>query len=219
MSISSALGNVILPATYHNVTLNRQVNSSTGGSGVYAAEHFSANAIYQIEIGISGGRTYSEHRDDLITLEAAMKNGTEFDYSYSYPGVTTYQGDVTDTNNITFTSGVVGESTVYVNTTTVTSISSGTLFKAGDWIEAGEFISGIGYQTHQVAEDVAFSSSSNIAVPITRPLMSGLANTAIITANHNPSFKVKFAEYNPYTIQPHDRIQYKNASIKLIEVI
>jgi len=213
MSVASAFGNVMLPETYLKIVLNKPVNRSTGLSGQYAAEHYSANVIYQFEVGISPGKSYSENRNDILDIEQAMKDHTQFAYTMAIPGFTTYQGDVTDLANVTHTSSVYGESNVYVNTTAVTGSPSGNLVRAGDWIRVGGFGSG-GFA--QVTADVAFSSSSNIAIPLSRP-NKHVGSVQLYQVS--PFFNVKFAEYNPYTIQPYDRLQYKNPSVKLIEVL
>tara|TARA_R100001463_G_scaffold65234_3_gene118428 strand:+ start:811 stop:1440 length:630 start_codon:yes stop_codon:yes gene_type:complete len=209
MSVASAFGNVMLPETYLKIVLNKPVNRSTGLSGQYAAEHYSANVIYQFEVGISPGYSYSENRNDILDIEQGMKDHTQFQYTLNLSGFTAYQGDVTDLANVTHTSSVHGESTVYVNTTAVTGSPSGNLVRAGDWVRVGNKFA-------QASEDVTYSSSSNIAIPLSRPNID--TGSVSLVANA-PFFNVKFAEYNPYTIQPYDRLQYKNPSVKLIEVI
>lgn len=232
--VGNAVGNVMISETYLTMNLNKIVNSSTGASGVFAAEYVQANAMYKFEFGINPSKIYSENIRDIKIIEEAMNKGITFNYqpggrSASEPVIsfnfTKYQGDLTDSqlNEITPRDILVGEEQIYVNTTSVTGSPTGNLVKAGDFIQLND-------HAYQATQDVAYSSSSNITIPLNRKVME--ANADISTffivnkldgtgpqAHRSPRFIVKFAEQNPYTIQPHDRLVYKNASIKLVEVL
>lgn len=205
---------VFQPETYLNITLNKVTGSSIGLSGRQAAEHMAVNTVYQLELGISGGKTYSTNRLGIFNAETAMNKGESFVYTPNFTNnIVGYMGDVPNPAEITLTDVSIGESTVYANTTGVTGNMTGAVYL----VRAGSYIQ-INTHPYQVAENVAWSSNSNVAIPVTRRLMEDTGSVTTFAVG-NPSWTVKFAEANPYTIQPHDRLQYSTQSIKLIEVL
>jgi hypothetical protein len=212
-TIEQSIAQVMLPETYMNITLDKVTNSSIGLSGRQAAEHMAVNTVYQIEVGMCPGKKYSTKREYLFTIEDAMNKGTSFTYTAPSPGPCTYQGDVPDPTEITLTDCTIGESTIYVNTTGVTANMTGAVYlvRAGSYIQMDS-------HPYQVAEDVAWTSNANVAVPVTRQIMEDQSGVSSFVVG-NPTWTVKFAEAIPHTVQPHDRLQYSKSSVNFIEVL
>ena len=202
---------VFQPETYLNINLNKVTGSSIGLSGRQAAEHMAVDTVYQIELGIAPGKTYSTNRQSIFNVEAAMNNGTTFTYSPGLTNIVGYMGDVPNPAQITLTDSTVGENTIYVNTTSVSGTPAGNLIRAGSYIQMNN-------HPFQATQDVAWTNSSNIAIPVNRQVMTDVSSVSTFVVG-NPTWTVKFADFNPYTIQPHDRLQYSSPSVRLIEVL
>ncbi len=243
--IGTSFLNVCEPCTSLNIVCNKVINHSTGLSGKRAGEHMAVNTVYQFELGVPQGLPFSTNRGDLQIIENAMNNGSSFNYApvankntgnvvlenanvFRIPiafNFTKYQGDLTgdQLNQITPRDIVVAEEQIYVNTTAVTGSPSGNLVKAGDYIQLNS-------HPYQVTADVTYSSSSNITIPLNRKVMEANADISTfyiindygksgLSGQRSPNWTVKFAELNPSTIQPHNRLTYRNATFKLIEVL
>lgn len=208
---------VVTPETYLNVRLNRVVNSATALSGQYSSEFMAVNTPYQIEVGISPGKSFSDNRHAVASNENSMNDHSTFTYTPTVQTMFQYMGDVDDIANVGLASAgaTIGQTTIYVDTTAVTGSPSGNLVKAGSWVQADQY-------PYQVAEDVAWTSSANVAIPITRQVLENEVDVVkfeFVRPGETVSWVVQFAEFNNYTIQPHDLLQYTSPSMKFIEVL
>ena len=132
--------------------------------------------------------------------------------------LTDYQGDISGAqiNNITLNS--VFGSEIYVDCSGATG--SGNLFKKGDFIQPKGNTDTYRYP-YQVTSDVAFSTGSNITIPVHRPVLSqsGVALTSGgIKVGNDVRWQVKILNLPQYSIVPHDRIAFSE-DFQLIEVI
>ena len=208
--------------TYLKIQNNKITNKSLSLGGRYAGEDADMTTAYQLEVGIEPGKTFSTNRKFILGVENDMNTGTIFTYS---PGleIFAYKGDLTGTQigQITISAMNSANSTISIDTTSVTGSPTGNIFMAGDWLQPKGSSDNYMYP-YQVANNVAFSSGT-IAVPLNRvPIAqsnTSVGGNGIRVGKGNITFNVKHAEYNPYYIVPHDRLQYEQESFNLIEVI
>jgi hypothetical protein len=94
---------------------------------------------------------------------------------------------------------------------------SGFIFRKGDYIQPA---SSYRYP-YTVTADVAYSTSSNVTIPVHRPVISQTGYTFAgksIVVGSNVTWRVKMLKKPTYTIVPYDRIQW-DSGFQLIEVI
>lgn len=215
MSIQTIIDNA------SSITIDKQkvAAQTVSRSGhVLTAERASANP-YRFVINVPSHLTYSENRgllEELDRLDITVEE--EINFGQTNSGliyITSYQGGVTGG-----AFSCVGSSgnELYINSNSVSG--SGTLFKAGDFIQPlGN--TGTYRYPYQVTSDVSFVNSSNVTIPVHRPvidqdgvsLTSGSVNYGI-----NVNWFVKCQKKTAYTIVPHDRIQF-SGSFELVEII
>ena len=174
---------------------------------------------YQFSVSMHQGLTYSANRalteeiDRLDITEESNINigGTNAGLSY----ITAYQGDISSAELGDIYCVEYNGKNLIINTTNVTG--AGTLFKAGDYIQPD---SGYRY-VYTVTEDVAFTTSANLSIPVHRAVIAQtgytFANKGLLVGS-DVSWRVKMVSKPNYTIVPYDRLAYDN-KFELIEVI
>jgi hypothetical protein len=213
---------VIDNATYLNINKRKVTAQSVSRSGhLKTAER--SPAVYQFTVGSPRGLKYSENRGTIQTLDDIDRitesnvdigaNNTGLNYLTAYLGDTT----VSDLGNITLNS--VSGSNIYVNCATLTG-SATNLFKKGDYIQPLGNASVYRYP-YQVTSDVAFSTASNVTIPVHRPVLSQ-TDTALNTGGFRVGSDVRFhvkCFVNPtYNVVPHDLVEFDEDFV-LMEVI
>ena len=216
----AGLQTIVDNATYITFDTKKVASQSVSRSGrLLTAELASANP-YRITIGMHEGLKYSENRALLqeldaldITEESTIDiGGTNSGLSY----ITAYQGDSSGIGSVTTTSTGYNGANIYLN---CTSAGAGTyLFKKGDFVQIGPTN---GRYVYQVTSDVAHSTSSNVTVPVHRPVIAqdgftlGSRNIAV---GVDVDWRVKLLVKPTYSIIPYDRIAFSD-DFELIEVI
>ena len=221
MSIQTIIDN----ATFINIDYKKVAAQSISRSGRLLTAEIASAKPFKITVGMHAGLTYSQNRDLLaaigemdVTEEATIDiGGTNSGLAY----VTAYQGVLTSgqigqitTNSSTAFSGA----NIKLNTTSVTGSPSGDLFKAGDFIQIGPTN---GRYPYIVTEDVTFSSSSSLNIPVHRTVIpqDGFTQTGrAIAVGNEVDFRVKLVSKPSYNIVPHDRIEF-SGDFELAEVI
>ena len=221
MSIQTIIDN----ATFVEINKRKVAASSISRSGhIKTADR--GVGVYMFTVGMHPGLTYSTNRGLLESLDTmdvineanvSLNNNTGMNY------ITAYQGDLTQANldQIVCVSGTgTNGANIHIDTTGVSGSPSGTLFKAGDYIQPKGNTSTYRYP-YQVTSDVAWSSSSNITVPVHRGVLTQ-SGTSIITGGirvgNGVNFQVKALTMPIYSIVPHDRVQF-SGDFELMEVI
>ncbi len=212
---------IIDQATFITFNYRDVASQSVSRSGRLLTAEVASAVPFRITVGFHEGLKYSENRglvaaiDKLdITTEASIDIGaTNANLSY----VMGYQGDIPDPTQIRYNAhtGTDGK-TVNITTTTVSG-GTGNIFKAGDFISAE---SPYRY-AYIVTEDVPWSNSSNIAVPIHRNFIPQDAYTISgkdFEVGTSCRFNVKLLSKPTYSILPHDRLVF-NSDFEFIENI
>ncbi len=214
-----SLQTIVDNATYIEVDKGKVAAQSVSRSGRILTAERATNVPYRFKIGMHKGLKYSTNRgllEDLqgldVTDETTIDIGdTNTDLSY----VTAYQGGITG-GNLTAVSGA--GLVLTVNAANVTG--SGTLFKKGDYLQpVGD--TGAYRYPYQVTADVAFTTSSSVAIPVHRPVISqsGVALTGgIVNKGVDVRFKVKMTRKATYRIVPYDRISF-TGDFEVVEII
>tara|TARA_R110000765_G_scaffold313222_1_gene406249 strand:+ start:132 stop:785 length:654 start_codon:yes stop_codon:yes gene_type:complete len=214
-----SLQTIIDNATFIEIDKGKVAAQSVSRSGVVLTAERASNTPYRFKVGMHSGLQYSTNRgllEDIdaldLTVETTIDIGdTNADLSY----ITAYQGGV---SSGTMTLVSVAGSTITVNASGVSG--SGTLFKKGDYLQPVGNTGAYRYP-YQVTADVAYSTSSSVAVPVHRPVISqdGVTMTSgNILTGKDVSFKVKMTKRPGYRVVPHDRIQFQSA-FDLVEII
>lgn len=224
-SDSNGLQDVINKATYLTIDKRKVTAESISRSGHYKTAERSP-AIYNFTVGAPQGLKYSENRDllqDLDTLDRINEANVDIganNTSLSY--ITGYQGDANATIHTTKHEIVAfSGSTLYIQSDSWPA--SEYLFKKGDFIQPLGNTSTYRYP-YQVTSDVPNASSSNISVPVHRPILSQEGVTILTGAKGNyrygsdVRFHVKCLENPTYSVVPHDLTEF-SGDFKLIEVI
>jgi hypothetical protein len=220
MSIQTIIDN----ATFITIEYNKIAAQSISRSGRLLTAELASAVPFKITVGMHEGLTYSDNRDLLAELgkldvteeETVDIGGTNSGLSY----VTAYQGDLSQAqlNTIqTATTNAFSGANINLNTTFVVG-GSGWLFRKGDYIQIGPTN---GRYPYIVVEDVAFSSSSSLAIPVHRTVIdqNGFSQTSrSIAVGKDVDFRVKMIRKPSYTVVPYDRIQF-TSDFELVEVI
>ena len=174
---------------------------------------------FRFVVGMHSGLDYETNRDvlreldnlDITTEEQVDIGSTNSNLSW----LTEYKGGITSG---TLTSVSSNGSNLYVNASGVTG--SGTLFKKGDYLQPVGNTGGYRYP-YMVTSDVSFSTSSNVTIPVHRPVISQ-DGVALTSGNVNKGtavkFYVKMVTKPTYTIVPYRRIAF-DTSFELLEVV
>lgn len=206
---------LFFPESSLSIQFNKIAGTSISPGGRFAGEYLNLNAIYQFDVGIAPGKTYSTNRQYILGVENDMNKGSIIAYSPS-SALTSYMGTLTSSQigQITITNPSAGDTSITINTSSVTDNPSGFIVRKGDYIQP------IGSKyPFQATSDVAWSSGS-VSIPINRGFLvtSGVTNYTGIVLGNSVSFYVKYAEQNTYAVVPYDLLQYEKTKIRLIEV-
>lgn len=215
---------IIDNATYITVDYKKVAAQSISRSGRLLTAEIASAVPFSFTIGMHEGLTYSQNRDllsdlgvlDITEEEVVDFGGTNTGLSY----VTAYQGDMTPSQIAsiqTATTNAFSGKTINLNTTFVAG-GAGVLFKKGDFIQIDPTN---GRYPYIVTEDVNFSSSSSLSIPVHRTVIpqDGLVSTSrAIAVGVDVDFRVKMVSKPTYNIMPHDRIRF-NSDFELVEVI
>lgn len=215
-----SLQTIIDNATYLDIDIREQAGSTLSRSGHYKTADRNVN-VYSFKVGMHEGLTYSTNRgvlQDIYTTGGTNEANISLNNNSNMNYLTDYQGDISGAqiNNITLNS--VFGSEIYVDCSGATG--SGNLFKKGDFIQPKGNTDTYRYP-YQVTSDVAFSTGSNITIPVHRPVLSqsGVALTSGgIKVGNDVRWQVKILNLPQYSIVPHDRIAFSE-DFQLIEVI
>ena len=215
-----SLQTIIDNATYLDIDIREQAGSTLSRSGHYKTADRNVN-VYSFKVGMHEGLTYSTNRgvlQDIYTTGGTNEANISLNNNSNMNYLTDYQGDISGAqiNNITLNS--VFGSEIYVDCSSATG--SGNLFKKGDFIQPKGNTDTYRYP-YQVTSDVAFSTGSNITIPVHRPVLSqsGVALTSGgIKVGNDVRWQVKILNLPQYSIVPHDRIAFSE-DFQLIEVI
>lgn len=215
---------VFTPETYFKIEFNKIAGSSLSLGGRYAGEQLDLNNIYQIEVGVPPGKKFSTNRKFVMGAENDMNKGVTFAYS---PNITAtkYLGDLTSSQQgqVGVPTATTGNANIVIDTTVVTGSPSGYIVRKGDYIQPiADTGHGVPYRyVYQATQDVAWSSSASIVIPINRPILAttGVTNYGGLAFGNDVTFYVKYAKQNTYGVVPHDLLQYKENTLRLIEVI
>ena len=212
MSIQTIVNNA------SSITIDRHKTSgqTISRSGLLRTAELASNVPWLFTVEMHNGLAYSTNRavteeiDRLDrTIEETINIGsTNTGLAY----ITTYQGGATLTSA---TINSVSGSNIYLNCSTISG--SGFIFRKGDYIQPA---SSYRYP-YTVTADVAYSTSSNVTIPVHRPVISQTAYTFAgksIVVGSNVTWRVKMLKKPTYTIVPYDRIQW-DSGFQLIEVI
>ena len=212
-----SLQTIVDNATYVTIYRKKIAGQSISRSGRLLTSEVVSAVPYQFTSGMHGGLQYSTNRgltEDLnaldVTEEATIDIGTT-NTSLAY--ITKYLGDSTGIGSITCVSAT--GSTLTVN---ATNAGTGTfLFKKGDYIQPA---SGYRYP-YQVTADVAHTTSSSVAIPISRNFIpqSGytLSGKGIVVGSA-VTWKVKMLNKPKYSVLPGDLLQFDD-KFEFIEFI
>lgn len=215
-----SLQTIIDNATYVTMDRREQYASTISRSGVYKTADRNIN-VYSFQIGMHNGLQYSTNRGVLEDLYSATGSTIEANISLNNNSgmnyLTDYQGNISSAqiNNITMVGSYGTE--LYIDCSGATG--SGDLFKKGDFIQPKGNTDTYRYP-YQVTSDVAFSTGSNITVPVHRPVLSqtdvALTSGGIKVGN-DVRWQVKITNLPTYSIVAHDRIEFTD-DFELIEV-
>ena len=224
-SDSNGLQDVINKTGFITIDKRKVTAESISRSGHYKTAERSP-AIYNFTVGAPQGLTYSTNRDllqDLDTLDRINEANVDIganNTSLSY--ITGYQGDANATIHTTKHEIVAfSGSTLYIQSDSWPA--SDYLFKKGDFIQPTGNTNVYRYP-YQVTSDVPNASSSNISVPVHRPILSQEGQTILTGAKGNyrygsdVRFHVKCLKNPIYSVVPYDLIDF-DGDFELIEVI
>ena len=200
----------------------RKVTSSVlTRSGVLRTTAFLGHQPYFFTVNFTPSLTYSENRgllEDIDTLDRVNEETINIGSSnLNLQYITRYQGNISAAGINTITvNNVVDFGNLYLNCSSIGS-GSGYLFKKGDYIQPS---SSYRYP-YTVTADVAYTTSSNVTIPVNRPVISQTGYTFAgksIKVGSNVTWRVKMFRKPTYTIVPYDRIQW-DSEFQLVEII
>ena len=215
MSIQTIIDN----ATEITFASSKVAAQTISRSGKLLTAQRSTTEPFRFIVGMHSGLSYEDNRallrtiDDLdITTEEQVDIGST---NSNLSWLTAYQGGITAG---TITNVGSNGANLYVNCSGLTG--SGTLFKKGDYLQPVGNTGGYRYP-YMVTSDVAFSTGSNVTIPVHRPVISQ-TGVALTSGNVNKGtsvqFYVKMLTKPTYTIVPYRRIAF-DSSFELLEVI
>lgn len=213
---------VMKPETSVKISLNKVTGKSVGQSGLYAGNVVAVDSIYTIEITTPPLKKFTEPlmRQNLLSIENAMNfvqsfemtPGTDPDYLEFFK----YKGNLSlaQRGQVTVANAVAGETQIYVNTTAVTGSVSGNLITTGDYIMFNN-------KPYQATENVPWSSSASITVPINRRLMGSSSGPGgfDIFGDDAPTFNVIYEKFIPYKHVYNGAFTFQTNTIRLLEAI
>lgn len=216
MSIQTIIDN----ATEITFASSKVAAQTISRSGKLLTAQRSTTEPFRFVVGMHSGLSYEDNRallrtiDDLdITTEEQIDIGST---NSNLSWLTEYQGGITAG---TITSLGSNGANLYVDCSGGLT-GSGTLFKKGDYLQPVGNTGGYRYP-YMVTSDVAFSTSSNVTIPVHRPVISqdGVALTSgNVNKGTSVRFYVKMVTKPTYTIVPYRRISF-DTSFELLEVV
>ena len=219
-----SLQNIINNASSISIDKRKVTSSVLTRSGVLRTTAFLGHQPYFFTVNFSASLKYSENRDiledidtlDRVTEEVINIGSSNLGLQY----ITRYQGNMSNASINTITvNNVVDFGNLYLNCSSV-SAGSGYLFKKGDFIQPKGNTNVYRY-TYQVTSDVAYSTSSNVAIPVHRRLFEQPGQTYIgggIRVGKDVTWPVKMLQKPNYTILPYDRVVF-DGDFQLVEVM
>ncbi len=213
MSIQTIVNNA------SSITIDRHKTSgqTISRSGIVRTAELASNIPWFFTIEMHNGLTYSTNRavtEEIDRLDRTIEE--EINIGLTNTGlayITAYQGTATLTSA---TINSVSGSNIYLNCSSI-GAGSGYLFKKGDYIQPS---SSYRYP-YTVTADVAYTTSSNVTIPVNRPVISQTGYTFAgksIKVGSNVTWRVKMFKKPTYTIVPYDRIQW-DSEFQLVEII
>jgi hypothetical protein len=203
----------------------RKVTSSVlTRSGVLRTTAFLGHQPYFFTVNFTPNLRYSTNRgllEDIDTLDRVTEETINIGSSnLGLEYITRYQGNISTAGiaNITV-NNVVDFGNLYLNCSSI-GAGSGYLFKKGDFIQPKGNTNVYRY-TYQVTSDVAYSTSSNVAIPVHRRLFEQPGQTYIgggIRVGKDVTWPVKMLQKPNYTILPYDRVVF-DGEFQLVEVM
>lgn len=203
----------------------RKVTSSVlTRSGVLRTTAFLGHQPYFFTVKFDASLKYSTNRGlledidklDRVTEEIVNIGSTNTNLEY----ITRYQGNIAANAISTITVNSVADfGNLYLNCSSI-GAGSGYLFKKGDFIQPKGNTNVYRY-TYQVTSDVAYSTSSNVAIPVHRRLFEQPGQTYIgggIRVGKDVTWPVKMLQKPNYTILPYDRVVF-DGDFQLVEVM
>ena len=216
MSIQTIIDN----ATEITFASSKVAAQTISRSGKLLTAQRSTTEPFRFVVGMHSGLSYEDNRallrtiDDLdITTEEQIDIGST---NSNLSWLTEYQGGITAG---TITSVGSNGANLYVNCSGGLT-GSGTLFKKGDYLQPVGNTGGYRYP-YMVTSDVAFSTSSNVTIPVHRPVISqdGVALTSgSVVYGSNVQWYVKMTNKPAYTILPYNRFSLDD-NLELVEII
>lgn len=216
----ASLQDIIDNATYITIDRKKVTAQQISRSGRLTTAELASAVPYRFTVGMHDALAYSTNRalaekiDQLdLTEESTIDIGsTNSNLSY----ITQYQGDSSGIGSVTVNSATgTGGANIYLN---CSSAGSGNvLFKAGDLIQPA---SGYRY-VYTVTADVAHTTSSNVAIPVHRPVIPQSGYTFSgkgLNVGVDVQWRVKMINKPNYSVVPHDRLAF-SSDFELVEVI
>ncbi len=203
----------------------RKVTSSVlTRSGVLRTSAFLGHQPYFFTVNFTPSLTYSENRgllEDIDSLDRVNEETINIGSSnLNLQYITRYQGNISAAGINTITvNNVVDFGNLYLNCSSI-GAGSGYLFKKGDFIQPKGNTNVYRY-TYQVTSDIAYSTSSNVAIPVHRRLFDQPGQTYIgggIRVGKDVTWPVKMLQKPNYTILPYDRVVF-DGEFQLVEVM
>ena len=221
-----SLQTIIDSASFITINKRKGIGQTISRSG-HIKTSVQQGSLYRFTVGVDAGLKYSTNRDlleDIDTLDRNVEANVdigETNTGLSY--LTAYQGDLSGAQLDQLVVPDASGGNIYVSTSSVTGNVVGytNLFKKGDYIQPLGNTSTYRYP-YQVTSDVAWSVSSNITVPVHRPVLE--QDGVTLSASHGlrvgneVRFHVKALVMPTYTVVPYDRISF-DSDFELIEVL
>jgi hypothetical protein len=219
-----SLQNIINRAGSITIDKRKVTSSVLTRSGVLRTTAFLGHQPYFFTVTFTPSLRYSANRgllEDIDTLDRVTEETINIGSSnLGLEYITRYQGNMSAASINTITvNNVVDFGNLYLNCSSV-SAGSGFLFKKGDFIQPKGNTNAYRY-TYQVTSDIAYSTSSNVAVPVHRRLFEQPGQTYIgggIKVGKDVTWPVKMLQKPNYTILPYDRVVFDN-EFQLVEVM
>ena len=212
MSIQTIVNNA------SSITIDRHKTSgqTISRSGILRTAELASNVPWLFTVEMHNGLAYSTNRavtEEIDRLDRTIEETINIGSSNAgLAYITAYQGGATLTSA---TINSVSGSNIYLNCSSISG--SGFIFRKGDYIQPA---SSYRYP-YTVTADVPYSTSSNVTIPVHRPVISQTGYTFAgkgIVVGSNVTWRVKMLKKPTYTIVPYDRIQW-DSEFQLIEVI
>lgn len=219
-----SLQTIIDNATFLTINKRKGAGVTVSRSG-HIKTSVQQGSLYRFTVGAPQGFKYSDNRgvlEDLDTQDVTVEANVSLNNNSGMNYITDYKGSLSSSQLDQVTLVGTSGSEIYVSTSSVSGNVSGytNLIKKGDFIQPEGNTSTYRYP-YQVTSDVAWSSSSNITIPVHRPILSQ-DGVALTSGNLRFGTEVRFHCVVPnmptYSVVPHDLIEFSD-DFELIERI